>query len=380
MRPFTLLVKPTGPDCNLDCEYCFYLKKAALYPDTKRHIMPDEVLHRLIKGYFDTKQPCYTIGWQGGEPTLLGIDFFKKVIALQLQYAKPGYVIGNGLQTNGTLLTDEFANFLFHNKFLVGVSLDGPAYLHNAYRRKKDASTTHTRVLEGIKLLQQNKVSFNILVLVNKANVSRAQEVYRYMTHKKYNFLQFIPCVEFDDNANPKPFTITGAEWGDFLCEIFDLWYDNDMFTVSVRNFDSVLNLIVDNAITCCTLGKDCCQYLLVEHNGDVYPCDFLVNRGLKIGNIMLNTWQSMLDSPLYRDFGQNKLKLNEKCTSCAFVLQCHGDCLKHRMYANNPPETLSWLCEGQKRFYTHTMERFLKAGEIVKRRRESEARKGSLR
>lgn len=380
MRPFTLLIKPTGPDCNLDCDYCFYLKKAKLYPDSKRHIMSDEILHLLIKSYFETEQPVYTIGWQGGEPSMLGIEFFEKVISYEKQYARSGYTIGNGLQTNCTLLTDEFANFLFHNKFLVGASLDGPAYLHNTYRLKKDRSKSHSRVLEGIKHLQRHQVQFNILVLVNKANVIHAKEVYRYMLRKGFKFLQFIPCVEFDEDGNPQPFTINAKEWGNFLCDIFDLWYNDDMYTISIREFDDILNVIVDNRVTACTKGKDCCQYLLVEHNGDVYPCDFFVEKGLKIGNIMENSWKQMQESETYREFGKNKLNLNKQCVACDYVYICNGDCLKHRMYAGNPPDNLSWLCngsdEGLKKFYAHTLERFENLSGIIRRKRETEAKR----
>ncbi len=342
--------------------------------------MPDAVLHQLIKSYFETKQPVYTIGWQGGEPTLLGKEFFERVIELEKRYARPGFTIGNGLQTNCTLLTNDFANFLFHNKFLVGASLDGPAYLHNTYRLNKERAKSHTRVLEGIKHLQNNQVEFNILVLVNKANVIQPKEVYRYLLRKGFKHLQFIPCVEFDTQGNPQPFTISAEEWGNFLCKIFDLWYGEDMYTISIREFDDILNVIVDNRVTACTKGKDCCQYLLVEHNGDVYPCDFFVEKGLKIGNIMENSWEEMQTSQKYHDFGKNKLTVNSTCTSCSFAYICNGDCLKHRMYADNPPDTLSWLCNGHnqglKKFFTHTHDRFEKLADIIRRKRETEAKR----
>jgi uncharacterized protein len=372
MRPFSLLIKPTGADCNLNCAYCFYLPKAGLYPDSKRHAMTDDVLRRLISSYFAFSQPAYTIGWQGGEPTMLGIDFFKKVISLEIEHARPGSTIANGLQTNATLLTNEFADFLFHNKFLVGASLDGPTYMHDSFRRTKDDQPTHDKVLEGIRALKRSRVEFNILILVNSANVIHAGEVYRYLRHKEFKFLQFIPCVEFDGSGNPRPVTITGKQWGDFLCEIFDLWYPEDRVTISIRDFDDLLNLIVDNRVTSCVQGSDCCQYLLVEHNGDVYPCDFFVEKELRLGNIMQNSWEEMLNSPRYAEFGAQKKMVNEKCVSCGFLGLCRGDCLKHRLYAGNPPQNRSWLCDGYRAFFEHTDERFEQMARMIRRRREN--------
>lgn len=372
MRPFTLLVKPTGPDCNLDCDYCFYLKKEKLYPGTNCHKMSDSVLHTLIESYFKTEQPTYTLSWQGGEPTLLGQEFFQRVISYEIQYAKKGYAIGNGLQTNGTLLDTYFAEFLYKNRFLVGVSLDGPEEMHDRYRRRKDGASTHKHVLSGISHLNDHNVEFNILTLVNKENVQQPERVYQYLKERGHKYLQFIPCVEFDEFGKLQPYAINAEEWGNFLCEIFDIWFRNDRFEISIREFDDILNLLVNNQVTACTRGKNCCQYMVVEHNGDVYPCDFFVEENLKLGNIMENSWEEMQGAETYKDFGKQKLVLNKKCKRCKYVQLCNGDCLKNRMYAGNSPDNMSMLCNGEdkglKKFYTYTEKRFKKLVDFIRK------------
>ena len=370
MRPFTLLIKPTGADCNLDCDYCFYLEKAGLYPETKQHRMSDDVLHELIRKYLETNQTVHTFAWQGGEPTIMGQGFFEKAISYEIQYAKKGHVISNGLQTNCTLLTDEFADFLFNKRFLVGASLDGPSHFHNPFRVFKNEAESFDSVWKGIHHLQKHHVDFNILTVVNKKNVQKPAEVYDYLYNKRFRYLQFIPCVEFDLEGNPLPFTITGKEWGEFLCEIFDLWYDNHMTSVSIREFDDMLSLIVDNTVTSCYKGTDCRRYLVVEHNGDVYPCDFFVEEDLKLGNIMENSWEELLESPIYYEFGKSKSNLHEDCLSCEYLSLCNGDCQKHRRYAGNPANNLSWLCEGYKIFYGYALDRLKNIAETIKRKR----------
>ena len=232
---FSLLVKPASADCNLRCAYCFYLDRSALYPETKVHRMSHSVLERMISSYMSTDQTVYSFGWQGGEPALMGVEFFRDTTDLQKKYGRPGAVVSNGLQTNATLINDDFAAHLSEYRYLVGVSIDGPAEIHNRYRQYATGKASHTAVLRGIDCLNRHNVEFNALVLVSSANVKRAREVYHYLRDHGINYHQYIPCVEFDVNGQLLPYSITGREWGDFLCEIFDEWIMRDRRQVSRR-------------------------------------------------------------------------------------------------------------------------------------------------
>jgi len=375
VRPFTLLVKPASADCNLRCEYCFYLEKSRLYPETPHHRMTDEVLEQMIRSYMATPQPTYSIGWQGGEPTLMGLEFFQNVVRFQKQYGRPGSNIGNGLQTNATLIDAQMAQLFHEYHFLVGCSLDGPARLHDRYRLTVGGKPTHAAVLRGIETLDRHKVEYNILTLVNQANVAHAREVYRYLVKQGFLYHQYIPCVEFDDQGELLPFAVNGEEWGNFLCEVFDEWYAHDTKKVSIRHFDSILVKMLDGQVNVCTLGQNCCQYFVVEHNGDVYPCDFFVEESLKLGNVMENSWEEMQRSATYLEFGAQKLRWNAACARCEFLDVCAGDCLKHRLYAGNPPQNLSKLCPGWKHFFRYTRSRFEKLAARVQKQRRKEAR-----
>lgn len=358
-RPFSLLIKPAGADCNLNCDYCFYAVKKCLYPETAAHRMSAEVLERMIASFMATSQLSYTFGWQGGEPTLMGTDFFKQVTDLQQKHGKPGSTVANGLQTNGTLITDDMSRHFGQYHFLLGVSLDGPPELHDVYRLSHDGRPSHARVMEGIERLTRERVEFNILVLVNAANVKHARKVYTYLRDKGFYYHQYIPCVEFDKDGRPLPFAITGRQWGDFLCGIFDEWIKSDTRLVSVRHFDSVLGRLVGEPSTVCHMERDCRQYFVVEHNGDVYPCDFFVRPELKLGNVMTNTWEEMQASDIYARFGVQKAKWNACCSKCRYLPLCAGDCLKNRPDDVRAPEALSHLCAGWRRFYDHTLSRF---------------------
>jgi len=371
MKPFSLLIKPASADCNLHCTYCFYLDRSALYPETKRHRMPDKVLAQMIFSYMKTEQKQYTFGWQGGEPTLMGVDFFRRVTELQQKYGRSGTLVTNGLQTNATLIDEEFAKHLAKYKFLVGVSLDGPENIHNRYRITADGRGSYTDVLRGIEHLKQNNVEFNILTLVTSANVKKGRDVYRFLCDMGFFYHQYIPCVEFDDKGSPMPFSINGEEWGDFLCEIFDEWIKRDTRKVSVRLFDSILALMVDNERNVCRMGNNCCQYFVVEHNGDIYPCDFFVDSDKRLGNIMNDSWEELQTSPRYIEFGRKKALWNEECNHCEHLKYCSGDCLKHRLYERDNSRDLSWLCSGWKRFFNHALPELEKLASSIKKERQ---------
>lgn len=374
--PFSLLIKPASADCNLNCAYCFYLGKCALYASTRRHRMTDPVLEQMTRSYMATAQPVYSFAWQGGEPTLMGLDFFKRATELQKRHGRPGSSVANGLQTNATLIDDAMAEHFAEYKFLLGCSLDGPAEIHDLYRRSAGGEPSHKDVMRGIGVLSRHNVEFNILVLVSQANVRRAREVYRYLTDLGFLYHQYIPCVEFDEQGRLMPFAISGPEWGRFLCELFDEWRARDTYRVSIRHFDAVLSKLVDNQITLCTLSSNCCQYFVVEHNGDIYPCDFFVEPPLRIGNVMDMTWDAALQSDVYRRFGAQKKCWNERCPGCAHLDLCAGDCLKHRRFGPAPAGTLSALCEGWAMFFDRARPDFLQLADEIRKRRSDDERR----
>jgi uncharacterized protein len=373
MRPFSLLIKPASADCNLRCGYCFYLDRRDLYPETSQHRMSDEMLEALIRGYMATNQAQYVFAWQGGEPGLMGLDFYRRVVELQERYGRESAGVANAMQTNAMLLDDEFARHLARYRFLVGASLDGPPDIHDRYRCNALGKGSHADVLRGISRLKRHGVPFNILTLVSDANVRRGREVYRYLRDEGFLFQQYIPCVEFAETGRLQAFSISGEAWGDFLCDIYEEWGKGDTHEVSVRFFDAILSLLVDGRSTVCHMAQDCSKYFVVEYNGDVYPCDFFVQRDLRLGNLRERSWQELLQHPVYRRFGSRKIDWHKTCAACPYLLLCAGDCPKHRTNGGQRSPTLSSLCIGYRRFFDHALDGFRGlAREIQEERRVS--------
>jgi uncharacterized protein len=331
--------------------------------------MSETLLENMIRGYMSTPQPVYAFGWQGGEPTLMGLDFFRKVVHLQKKYGGDGARVANGLQTNATLIDDAFAQHLACYHYLVGCSLDGPAPIHNHYRKTKGGHPTHAETMRGIEILQRHGVDLNILILVSRANVNRAEEVYNYLVDHGFYFHQYIPCVEFDEKGGLMPFAVTARQWGDFMCAVFDKWYSQDRNRVSVRHFDSLMQKMVDGSVNVCALADNCCHYLVVEHNGDIYPCDFFVQEDLKLGNLMDTSWETVLAMPEYEKFGALKSNRNTSCRNCDCLDLCMGDCLKHRDYAGRTGRNLSVLCAGWKQIINHTRQKLHMMAEDIRLR-----------
>ncbi len=366
MKLFSLLIKPASADCNLRCEYCFYIDH--LENVKKKPRMSDEILEIMIKSYMSTDQnKQYSFGWQGGEPTLMGIDFFKKVVEFQLKYAQPGSSIKNGIQTNATMITEELARFFGEYKFLLGVSLDGPEYLHDHYRKTAGEKPTQTLVMRGIERLKRHGVEFNILTLVNNQTVKKAKEIYLYHRDKGFFFHQYIPCVEFNVDGSLKPFSINGEEWGMFLSDLFDEWIKEDVNKVSIRLFDSIMEYLVHGRYNVCFMGESCVQYFVVEYDGSVYPCDFFVRKDLLLGNVKTDTWERLLKSKEYQDFGSQKANWNKECDLCPYLSLCHGDCQKFRFGAPTNSKKMSALCKGWKMFYTRKLPSFISISEEFK-------------
>ncbi len=382
-RPFSLLIKPAGADCNIRCDYCFYYDRGSLYPGVRRHRMSDETLDRLVASYMETEQPTHSFGWQGGEPTLMGVDFFRRAVELQQAYGRPGARVANGVQTNGMLITDELAQLFHDYRFLLGVSLDGPEEVHDTYRKGVTGGGTYARVREGIHTLLKHQVDVNILVLVSQANVHRGAEVYEFLRDEGFRYHQYIPCVEFGPDGRKAPFAITGEEWGRFLNEVYDAWYPRDTRRVSIRHFDSVLEYLVKGTYNVCSMSGRCNGYFVVEHTGDVYPCDFAVSEETLLGNIHHTDWGSLQRSPAYRRFAARKAQWSTTCAECPYLHLCSGDCTKHRRVpdmsgAFAQPEApgesrdeadpgISLLCRGWQEFYEHTLPGFTALAEQVR-------------
>lgn len=365
------MVKPASFGCNLRCKYCFYLEKEEYFGP--KHLMSTSVLEKMISSFLALDMPQYSFGWQGGEPTMMGLDFFKKVVEFQQKFGRNGANVSNGLQTNGTMLDDAWCRHLAAYNFLVGISIDGPAEIHDQNRLTPRGEGSHDLVMKGLEALKRNNVEYNVLTLVSSANIKHPLKIYNYLKDLGVLYHQYIECVEFDKNGKLNEFSAQPELWGEFLCKIFDEWYDHDTRTISVRLFDSILTKMVDNYANACPFDIDCRQYLVVENNGNVYPCDFYVLPEYKLGNIMENTWEEMLDSPIYEAFGTRKRQWNEKCATCKFLHLCCGCCPKNRPDHGSDPTQLSILCHGWEMFYEHAIPRFKTlANKIIKDREKA--------
>lgn len=362
---FHVLAKPTGAICNLDCKYCFFLSKEELYPDS-RFRMSEAVLERYIRQRLESQPQEATIAWQGGEPTLMGLKFFRRVMELTQQYRRPGQEIQHTLQTNGTLIDAQWCEFLREHHFLVGLSIDGPRALHDAYRVDKRGRPTFDKVERAARLMQQHGVEFNVLCTVHAQNADRPLEVYRYLRDELgARFIQFIPIVErvnsdgrtlLQEGTTVTERSVKPETWGRFLIEIFDEWVRRDVGTVFVQMFDAALASWVGAPPALCIFGETCGDAVALEHNGDVYSCDHFVEPNYLLGNIATATLSDLVASPRQRAFGRAKRdSLPKYCRECSVRFACHGECPKNRFTLTPDGEPgLNYLCAGYKAFFTH--------------------------
>lgn len=367
------MAKPTGPLCNLDCSYCFYLEKEKLYPGTTNWAMSDAVLESYVRQYIES-QPHETItfAWQGGEPTLLGISWFENALALQRKHAN-GKTIQNALQTNGVTLDESWAEFLASNDFLVGVSIDGPRELHDVYRVDKGQQPTFDRVMRGIEHLKKAGVRFNTLTVVNRKNSYRPLEVYRFLKDIGSGFMQFIPVVErkattataeslvligptYNARAEVTDWSVEPEAYGAFLCAIFDEWIRHDVGNSFVQLFDVTLELWLGMPPSLCVFAETCGDALAIEHQGDLYSCDHYVYPENKLGNILENPMARLVQSEQQREFGRGKRdSLPAYCKTCDVRFACNGECPKHRFATTPDGEPgLNYLCAAYKTFFHH--------------------------
>ena len=360
---FHVMMKPRGAICNLDCKYCYFLSKEMLYPGS-RFRMADDLLEEYTKQYIASQQvPVVTFAWQGGEPTLMGLDFFKRAVELQQKYRRPGTKIYNAFQTNGTLLDDAWCSFFREHDFLIGLSMDGPPELHDYYRVDKGGKPTHHKVLAAAQLLQKHRVEFNILTTVHAGNVTHPLEVYRYLRDVVgTQYMQFIPIVErenetgFQEGEEVTDRSLTGAQYGDFLVAIFDEWVRRDVGRVFVQIFDVALAAWSGQRPGLCVFEETCGSALALEHNGDLYSCDHFVEPAYRLGNIQEIPLLDMALSDFQLQFGLAKRDtLPRTCRECEVRFVCNGGCPKDRILTTADGEPgLNYLCDGFKHFFTH--------------------------
>ena len=370
-RPMYVMLKPAGSLCNLRCKYCYYLEKDKLYKQCKNHVISDELLEKFIKEYIEAQTtPQVLFTWHGGETLMRPISFYKRALELQRIYGR-GRQIDNCIQTNGTLLTDEWCQFFKDNNFLVGVSIDGPQEFHDEYRRTATNKPTFVKVMNGINLLNKHGVKWNALAVVNDYNADYPIEFYRFFKQIGCKYIQFSPIVERvvkrEDGLTLAPgmqggdagladFSITPEQWGNFLCTIFDEWVHNDVGEYFVQLFDATLANWVGQAPGVCILAEECGHAGVMEFNGDVYSCDHFVYPEHLLGNLHTKTITEMMYSDQQNKFAKMKKQmLPQQCKECKFLFACHGECPKNRFlndkYGNYG---LNYLCKGYRQFFEH--------------------------
>jgi uncharacterized protein len=372
---FHVMAKPTGSRCNLSCDYCFFLEKSALYPGSEQR-MSDEVMSAFIGQTIEAQRvPFVTLAWQGGEPTLMGLDFFRRALDAEKAALPDGWQVERTIQTNGTLLTDEWAVFLAENDILVGLSIDGPRELHDAYRHDGAGRPVFDQVETAARLLQKHGAEFNVLCTINAANVDHPLDVYRYFRDELgARYLQFIPIVEVaTPPADGAPGTVTDRSvpslaYGEFLSAIFDEWVRRDVGEMFVQFFDGVLAAYVRGYSSLCILQPTCGEGVALEHNGDVYSCDHFVDTPYLLGNIMQTPLGELVRCEQQQAFGQAKRDaLPQYCRECEFLFACNGECPKNRILLTPDGEPgLNWLCEGLKLFFAHTDRRMKLLAELL--------------
>lgn len=352
-----VLVKPVSARCNLACTYCFYHERDTdPYADRPVHRMSDEVLDRFLIEYLPLAGVRPTLGWQGGEPLLAGLRFFERMIELQERLRDPSQTISHAIQTNGTLIDDDWAMFFHDHRMLIGLSIDGPADLHDAYRLDAAGRGTHARLMEVADTLRKHSAEVNILCTVNRATARKPEAVFRYLVQQGFQWLQFIPVVERLSNGQPAEFSVTPAQYGEFLKRIFDLWWNDGNPEVSVRLFDEVVSAAMGNPPMMCQLREACGGvYVVVEHNGDVYPCDFFVEERWRMGNLTETPLANLVTGSVLREFAEIKPRATSACDSCPYLPLCQRGCPHYRAVGAGFLDR-DYLCEGYKRFYAHAL------------------------
>jgi len=357
MQPFHTMAKPSGAKCNLDCRYCFYLEKEGLYPPGA-HRMSDEVLEAYVRSQIEAQPPGTEVlfAWQGGEPTLMGVEYFAKAVALQKKHGG-GRTMVNAMQTNGVLLDDPWGAFLHRENFLVGLSIDGPQELHDRYRVDKGGRPTFEKVMRGLEVLRRHRVEFNTLTVVHRQSARHPMEVYEFLKSIGATHLQFIPLVErMGESEAASEASVVAEDYGGFLTTIWDHWLRHDVGRIHVQLFEVMLGVWLGQPAGLCLFRETCGEAVALEHNGDVYSCDHFVTPRHRLGNLMDHSLGDMVRGPAQREFGNAKAAaLPGYCQRCEVRFACHGECPKNRFIRTPDGEPgLNYLCAAYKRFFTH--------------------------
>jgi len=358
-RPYQVFVKPIGSTCNLRCNYCYYLRKQHLYPEANSFDMPEDILENYILQHIETSpDPVIYFSWHGGEPTLLGVDYFRKIVELQRKHQLSQRKIINGIQTNGTVIDENWCSFLAAEGFSVGISLDGLQEMHDSYRLTKGGKPTHSQAVRGYELLRKHRITCDILCVVHAQNVHHPTEVYRFFKQIKATHISFLPLVEpqptIDGAVSPR--TVSPEAFGAFLCTIFDEWMSQDIGEVNIQIFEEAARTALGQEHTLCIFKKTCGDVPVIEHNGDFFACDHFVDREHHLGNIRETRLVDLIESPALRTFGQLKRdSLPRYCLECDVLNLCNGGCPKDRILRTPDGEAgLNYLCAGYKSFFAH--------------------------
>jgi len=358
-REFQIFAKPVGSACNLSCRYCYYPGKKSLYPDTDHFLMTDYILEKYIGQHIKAStETIINFSWHGGEPLLAGIEFYRKVLRLQSFHKPDGKSVLNGIQTNGTLIDEEWCSFLSENNFIIGISIDGPPEFHNIFRTSKDFSPSWHQVISGFQLLKKHGVIPEVLCVVNAENVSHPLIIYNFFKQLGAKYITFLPLVEPEagTTSGVSRNSVPAEEFGYFLSTIFDEWVEKDIGDIKIQIFEEAARSAFNQEHTLCIFKSNCGGVPVVEHNGDFFSCDHYVNKDHLLGNIMDHSLTYFLDSERQKVFGMNKsISLPEYCIECEVRSMCNGECPKNRIILTPDGETgLNYLCKGYKYFFNH--------------------------
>lgn len=368
--PFLIMAKPAGAICDLDCRYCYYLRKTELFPAGERFRMSDETLETYVRSFIESSPgPEAHFVWHGGEPTLLGVAFYRRAVELQRRHARPGVTVINNLQTNGVALDDEWCDFLAAERFHVGLSIDGPASTHDACRGDKGGRPTHARVMRAYQLLGRHGIQPDALCTLNAVTAQHPAEVYRFFLDQGVRWLQFLPVVQRADDGGVSEWSVTPAALGDFLCAVFDEWVRHDVGRIAVQTFEDAMRVAMGQPASLCTVSETCGRMLAMEHDGAVYACDHFVEPRHRIGDVASSSLAGLVDAPRQAAFGDAKRDaLPRYCRECPVLAYCNGGCPKDRFAVTPDGEPgLHYLCAGFRRFYGHVAPHAARVAAIVR-------------
>ncbi len=355
--PYSVIVKPVSARCNLACQYCYYLRVSGMYPDAGDALMSDEVLEVFTRQVLADSPGRAVFAWQGGEPLLAGVEFFEKALRLQRRCAAPGQSVQNTIQTNGTLIDEAWCEFFRKRGVLVGLSLDGPADLHDRFRRYRDGSPVHADVLRALRLMQRENVEFNVLTVVSQANVDHGGRVFRYLADLGVNWMQFIACTERRSDGAPTSHSVDGPGYGRFICEVFDAWCPDHVGRVSVRIFENIAQRATGGPPELCIFSPTCGTAVVLEANGDLYACDHFVYEDYKLGNVLETPIRTLVRGEPCQRLAAAKMQQPEACKTCPYEGLCYGGCPKNRF----DPVTRTFgdpvLCEGYRMLFEKAFE-----------------------